>query len=218
MEILRICPGEQLLFNIAKNPKYDGYQVGNSSLVYEFFNKNFYLSGVKTEVIPKQQLIQELHKINIRKCEKLQIYSSFKNNTWVAELVDMQLISKLNKVFHYLWCVIGIYSKYPRVVPLKYKKGITITSIFQKLLHGSNLKPNNIGVDEGSEFYNRSIKLWVQDNNINLSPIHNEGNSAFAERFIRTLKNKIFKYMISLSTNVYIDILDDTVNKYNNRK
>ena len=76
--------------------------MGNSSLVYEFFNKNFYLSGVKNEVIPKQQLIQELHKINIRKCEKLQIYSSFKNNTWVAELVDMQLISKLNKVFHYL--------------------------------------------------------------------------------------------------------------------
>ena len=45
---------------------------------------------------------------------------------------------------------------------------------------------------------------------------YNEGKSVVAERFIRTLKNKIFKYMTAISKNVYIDILDDIVNKYNN--
>ena len=46
--------------------------------------------------------------------------------------------------------------------------------------------------------------------------IHNEGKSVAAERFIRTLKTKIYKYMISMSKNVYIDKLDDIVNEYNN--
>ena len=46
---------------------------------------------------------------------------------------------------------------------------------------------------------------------------HNKGKSVAAERFIRTLKNKIYKYMTSISKNVYIDKLDDTVNKYNNK-
>ena len=46
--------------------------------------------------------------------------------------------------------------------------------------------------------------------------IHNEGKSVIAERFIRTIKNKIYKYMTSISKNVYIDKLDDIVNKYNN--
>ena len=46
--------------------------------------------------------------------------------------------------------------------------------------------------------------------------IHNEGKSVVAERFIRTLKNKIFKHMTAISKNVYFDVLDDIVNKYNN--
>ena len=46
--------------------------------------------------------------------------------------------------------------------------------------------------------------------------IHNEGKSVFAERFIRTLKTKIYKYMTSISKNVYMDKLDDIVNEYNN--
>ena len=45
---------------------------------------------------------------------------------------------------------------------------------------------------------------------------HNEGKSVIVERFIRTLKTKIYKYMTSISKNVYIDKLDDIVNKYNN--
>ena len=56
----------------------------------------------------------------------------------------------------------------------------------------------------------------LQNNNIEMYSTHNEGKSIVAERFIKTLKNKIYKYMTSFSRNVYIDILDDIVNKYNN--
>ena len=70
----------------------------------------------------------------------------------------MQLISKFNKGFRFLLCVIDIYSKYAWVIPLKDKKGVTITNAFQKMLKESNRKPNKIWVDKASAFYNRSIK------------------------------------------------------------
>ena len=70
-------------------------------------------------------------------------------------------------------------------------------------------------VDKGSEFYNNSFKKWLKDNYIEMYSIHNEEKSVVAERFIRKLKNKIYKYMTSISKNVYIDKLDDIVDEYN---
>ena len=72
-------------------------------------------------------------------------------------------------------------------------------------------------MSKGCEFYNRSMKSWLEKNGIEMYLIHNERKSVVAERFTRTLKNKIYKYMTSVSKNVYIDKLDDIVNKYNNR-
>ena len=113
-------------------------------------------------------------------------------------------------------CVIDIFSKYAWVVPLKDKKGVSIVNAFQKILDKSGRKPNKIWVDKGSEFYNNSFKKWLKDNDIEMYSIHNEGKSVVAERFIRTLKTKIYKYMTSVSKNVYINKLDDIVDEYNN--
>ena len=62
------------------------------------------------------------------------------------------------------------------------------------------------------------MKSWLEKNDIELYSTHNEGKSVVAERFIRTIKNKIYKYMTSISKNVYIDKLDGTIHKYNNKK
>ena len=70
--------------------------------------------------------------------------------------------------------------------------------------------------DKGSEFYNTSFKKWLQNNGIVMYSTHKEGKSVIAERFIRTIKSKIYKYMTSISKYVYIDKLDDIVNEYNN--
>ena len=96
-------------------------------------------------------------------------------------------------------CVIDIFSKYSWVVHLKDKKGVSIVNAFQKILDDSNRKPNKIWVDKGSEFYNNSFKKWLKDNDIEMYLIHNEGKSVVAERFIRTLKTKIYKQMTSVS-------------------
>ena len=128
----------------------------------------------------------------------------------------MQLLSKYNKRIRLLLCVIDIFSKYAWVVPLKDKKGISIVKAFQKILKQSNRKPNKIWVDKGSEFYNAYFKNWLRDNNIVMYSTQNEGKSVVVERFIRTLKSKIHKYMTSISKNLYIDKLDDIVDEYNN--
>ena len=115
----------------------------------------------------------------------------------------MQSISKFNKGFRFLLCVIDIFRKYAWVVPLNDKKGVTIVNAFQSISKDSNRKPNKTWVDKGSGFYNNSFKKWLQDNDIEIYSTHNEGKSVIAERFIRTLKNKIYKYMTSISKNVY---------------
>ena len=84
--------------------------------------------------------------------------SSFKDNIWGVDLADMQLLSKFNKGFRFLLCVIDIFSKYAWVIPLKDKKGISIVNAFKQILKESNRKPNKILVDKGSEFYNISFK------------------------------------------------------------
>ena len=125
------------------------------------------------------------------------MYSTFRYNIWGADLADTKLLSRFNKRFRFLLCVIDIFSKYPCVVPLIDKKVATITNAFQSILKDSNRKPNKICVDKGSEFYNNSFKKWLQVNDIAMYSTHNEGKSVVAEQFIRTLKNKIFKYMTS---------------------
>ena len=127
----------------------------------------------------------------------------------------MQLLSRYNKGIKCLFCVIDIFSKYAWVVPLKDKKGISIVKAFQIILKQSNRKPNKIWVDKGSEFYDASFKKWFQDNDIVMYSTHNEEKSVVAERFIGTLK-KNYKYMTSISKNVYIDKLDDIGDEYNN--
>ena len=192
-------------FRIAKDPKYDGYQRGLASMVYKFFDSKVSGSGAKL-ISENEQLANELHKPIIRKFEKGKVYSTFKDNIWGADLADMQLLSKYNKGIRFLFCVIDIFNKYAWVVPLKDKERISIVKAFQSILKQSNSrKPNKIWVDKGSEFYNAYFKKWLRDNDIVMYSTHNEEKSVVVERFIRTLKSKIYKYMTSTSKNVYID-------------
>ena len=129
----------------------------------------------------------------------------------------MQLLSKFNKGFRFLLCIIDIFSKYAWVIPFKDKNGMIIVNAFQKILKESNRKPYKIWVDKGNEFYKDSFKKWLKDNDIEMYSTSNEGKSVIAERFIRTLKTKIYKYMTSISKNVYSDKLDNIVKEYNNK-
>ena len=124
----------------------------------------------------------------------------------------MQSLSKYNKGIKYLLCAIDLFSKYAWVVPIKNKKGTSIVNAFQKII-SKGRKPNKIWVDQGSEFYNNSFKDFLK---IEMYSTYNEGKSVVAERFMRRLKNKIFKHMKAILKIVYFNVLDDIINKYNN--
>ena len=164
-------------------------------MVYKFFDEKTSGGTTKHETISRRELAEELHKRVIRKFETRKLHSPFTENIWGADLADVLLISRFNKGFRVLLCVIDIYKKYAWVIPLKDKKGFTITNAFQKMLDESDSKPNKIWVDKDSEFYERSKKSWLGKNGIEICSTHNEGKSVGAERFIRTLNNKIYKYM-----------------------
>ena len=160
-------------YNIASNPKYDGYQRGLASMVYKFFDKKSMGSGTvepsSLERIVKDSsliLADELHKPVIKKNNKRKVYSQFRDNIWGVDLADMQSLSKKNKGIKYLLCAIDLFSKYAFVIPLKDKKGISITNAFKKILKQSNRKPNKIWVDQGGEFYSHVFKKWLSDNDI----------------------------------------------------
>ena len=194
-------------FKIASDPKYYGYQRGLASMVYKFFDKKSSGSGITNE--SNYQLANELHKPIIRKFKKRKVYSSFRDNIWDVDLADMQSLSKYNKGIKYLLYAIDLFSKYACVIPIKDEKGISIVNAFQNII-SEGRKPNKIWVDQSSEFYNNSFQDFLKINNIDMYSTYNE------ERFIRTLKNKIFKHMTDISKNVYFDVLDDIVDKYNN--
>ena len=107
------------------------------------------------------------------------VYSSFRDNILSVDLADMQSLSKYNKEMKYLLCAIDLFGKYAWFVPVKDKKGTSIVNAFKKII-SKERKPN---------------KIWVKDflkiNNIGMYSTYNEEKSVVAERFVRTLKNKI---------------------------
>ena len=78
------------------------------------------------------------------------------------------------------------------------------------------MQTKKIWVDKGSKFYTRLMKSWSQDDDIKMYLTHIEGKSVVADRSFRTLKYKIYKYITSVSKNLYINELNDIANKYNN--
>ena len=203
---------------IATDPKVNGYQRSLAAMVYKFFDKitkglglNFVKNPLDNEILAK-----ELHKPIIKNFKRRKVYFSFKDNIWGVDLADMQLISKYNKGVRYLLCVIDLFSRFVWVIGLKNKKGNSIVEGFQKILNTSDRNSSKIWVDHGSEFYNNKFKKFLKENDIEMYSTHNEGKSVVAERFIKTLKNKICKHMTTIGKNVYFDALDDIVDKYNN--
>ena len=152
-------------YDIASNPKYDGYQRGLASMVYKLFDEKSMGSGfkkLKNTARSSSVLADERHKPIIRKFNKRKVYSQFKNNIWGVDLADMQSLSRKNKGIKYLLCAVHLYSKYAFVIPLKDKKGISIVNAFNKIIKQFSRKPNKIWVVKEENFIIMFLKNGCQ--------------------------------------------------------
>ena len=155
------------------------------------------------------QLANELHKQIIKKSKRKKVYSLFEDNIWGVDLAYMQPLRRYKIGIKYLFCAINLFGKYTWVFLLKDNRGISIVNSFQKSLESSKnskakskrRKPNKIWVNQGCEFYNNLFKRFLKINKIEMYSNFNEGKSVAAERFIRLVKNKIYKHMAAVSKN-----------------
>ena len=122
----------------------------------------------------------------------------------------MSALSKDNDGYRFLLLVIDTFSKYGWIIPLKDKKGETVTKAFQ-LIFKEGRRPEKLWTDKGREFYNKDVKDLIE-----LYSTENEEKSSIVERWIRTMKDKMWKYFTDKKTNRYIDVLPDLVEDYNN--
>ena len=162
-----------------------------------------------------------MHKPIRRKFEKRRVVITGKNsgssidNTWTADLVDMQPYSRWNKGYKYLLTVLDVFSKYAWVVPIKDKNGETITNAFKVIIN--KRKPTYLWTDKGTEFYNSTFKDFLKENGITLYSTQNVEKSSVIERFNRTLKSEMFKQFTIQNNTIYTEILPKIVEEYNKR-
>ena len=156
-------------------------------------------------------LAEELHKPVRRKFKRRRVLVSGIDKIWAADLADMQAFSKLNRGIKYLLAVIDVFSKYGYLIPLKDKTGKSVASALKTIF--KERKPEKMWVDKGKEFYNKDVKELIE-----LYSTENEEKSSVVERWIRTMKKRMWKYFTDNNTSVYIDILPDLVEDYNNTR
>ena len=125
--------------------------------------------------------------------KRSKVYARFEDHIWAADLAEIRSLCSKHKNVKYLLCVIDVFTKYAWVKSLKDEKGKTVLNPFIEIINECNSKPNKLCVDQGREFYNKVMQKWLDNHNILMHSAHNEGKSVIAERFIKTLKAKIYK-------------------------
>ena len=160
-------------------------------------------------------LAEELHKPVKRKFRKRRVRVSGNNKIWAADLADMRAFAKYNNGNTFLLLVIDTFNKYGWIIPLKNKKGETMVKAFKTIFEEGRI-PEKLWTDKGKEFYNEKMDDLRKLHKIELYSTENEEKSSIVERWIRTMKEKMWKYFTDNNTYKYIDVLPDLVEDYNN--
>ena len=138
---------------------------------------------------------------------------------WQADLNDMRSLSKYNDGVNYLLAVIDVFSKYGFMVPLKNKSGATVVKAFDSIFKSTGRTPDNLQTDKGSEFTSAETKRLFKSHDINYYTTKNpDVKAAVVERWNRTIKTRMWRYLTHKNTYRYIDVLDDLVKAYNKSK
>ena len=159
-----------------------------------------------------------LHKITKKKFTRRKVLAPKPGIIASCDLAEMSQLSKYNNGYKYILIFIDIFSRLGQAIPMKNKDGKTTANALRKILDSgyfNNL--SRLNSDEGKEFYNRHVKELLESKGIILYSVSSrEIKASLAERLIRTIKGKLYRYMTHNNTRRYIDILPDIIESYNN--
>ena len=141
-----------------------------------------------------------------------------KDSQWDADLGDMQSLAKYNGGIKFILLVIDIFSRYVWVRPLKNKTGQEVAKALTEIFKEGRQPKHILRVDRGKEFSNQHVRPLLNRHNIHLLLTNNLTKANYAERALKTIKSKIFRYMMSKQTHKYVNVLQDLVKAYNNTK
>ena len=135
---------------------------------------------------------------------------------WVADLVEVQTLSRYNGGNRYLLNVVDVLSKYAWVEPLKSKTGTAVTEAFRRILkRAEGRKPQKLQTDDGKEFYNKTFQTLMKDRDIHHFSTKGDTKASVVERFNRTLKGRMYRYFTAANTLKYVPVLQALVKGYN---
>lgn len=165
----------------------------------------------------RRKLVEELHKPARRNYPRRKFDVRGLDETWQADLVEMQPYARENRGVRYLLTIIDTLSKYAWAVPVKRKTGKDVTAAMELVLRQGRV-PTNLQTDQGKEFYNASFKSLMSRYRINHYSTYSNLKASIVERFNRTLKNKMWMQFSLRGSYKWLDILNDLVAAYNSSK
>jgi transposase InsO family protein len=158
-----------------------------------------------------KEYTKELQAKALKNFPRRPVETSYPNDIWGADLLDVSKFKVKNKNITFLLVIIDIFSRYVYVLPLKNKEGLSVLEAFKTL----KIVPDNLWVDEGREFYNSEMRDWCKEKNINMYHTYSGLKSVYAERFNRTLRDLMFEYMNGNNVKNYLEYLPTLIKKYN---
>ena len=173
------------------------------------------ISVKRAKRILAHELGYTLHKPTRRHFPTLRVLVFGPDEQWAADLVDVQQLKKHNKGVNYLLTVVDVFSKYAWVVPMKQKTGPQTAAALSSLFQKSKRTPQKLQTDDGKEFYNKHVTKVLKDNGVRHFSTAGDTKASVVERFNRTFKQRLYRYMTTYNTPSYLSSLPSLVDGYN---
>ena len=165
----------------------------------------------------KKEIAKEIFSPVIKKFQRVQIQTHYKDECWSIDLIDRSSLAKYNKNYKFIFTIIDNHTKYAWAIPLKDKSGKSTTTAFKSLIEKAKRKPDKIWSDRGKEFYNKTFLDFPEQNEIQIYSTNSDLKAVFVERFNRTLLDLMKKPIYIEGKACWLNHLDAAMEKYNNR-
>ena len=165
----------------------------------------------------KKEIVKEIFSPVIKKFQRIQIQTHYKDECWSIDLIDRSSLAKYNKNYKFIFTIIDNHTKYAWAIPLKDKSGKSTTTAIKSLIEKKKRKPHKIWSDRGKEFYNTTFLHYLKEQNIQIYSTNSDLKAVFVERFNRTLLDLIKEPMYIEGKGNWFNHLDAALQKYNNR-